>query len=54
MVGVRVGHGVGPFAQRGLDESLGLAVGLGRIGPGPDVPEPELSAGSGEGFRAVA
>ena len=28
---------VGPFAQRGLDESLGLAVGLGRVGPGAAV-----------------
>jgi hypothetical protein len=35
-----------------LDEALGLAVGLGRIGPGADVLqlEPLAGAGEGEGF----
>ena len=28
---------VGPFAQRGLDEAFGLAVGSGRVGPGAAV-----------------
>lgn len=28
-----VSFGVGPLAQRGLDEALDLAVGLGRVGP---------------------
>jgi len=32
-----VGPGIGPFAQGGLDEAFGLAIGLGRIGPGADV-----------------
>ena len=36
-VGVSVGLGVGPFAQGGLDEALGLSVGLGRVGPGEDL-----------------
>ena len=32
---------VGPFAKRGLDEALGLAVGLGGVGLGADVLEAE-------------
>jgi len=48
--------GVGPFAQRGLNESFGLAVGFRRIGPGADVPEAELAASVAEveGFVAGA
>ena len=34
---VREGHGVGPLLAEGLDESLGLAVGSGRVRPGADV-----------------
>ncbi len=36
---LRVGpvFGVGPFAQGGLDEALGLAVGSGRVGSGAAV-----------------
>src|SRR5690242_11438089 len=33
--------GIGPFAQQGLNEALGLAVGLWRVGPGADVPDRE-------------
>jgi len=40
-----VGLGISPFAQAGLDEALGLAVGLGRIGPGADVLEAKTLAG---------
>ena len=40
---------VGPLAQGGLDEALGLAVGTRGIGPGEDVLEPELLAGLGKG-----
>jgi hypothetical protein len=29
--------GVSPLAQAGLDEALGLSVGLGRVGFGPQV-----------------
>lgn len=50
----RIGDGVGPFPESSLDEALGLAVGLGRIGLGPDMLEAEVSAGLGEGFRPVA
>ena len=32
LIGVLIGLGVGPFAQRGLDEALGLAVGSIRAG----------------------
>src|SRR3954466_14746282 len=52
--GVRIGLGVGPFAQRGLDEALGLAVCLGRIGLGPDVLEAVLAAGFADGVWAIA
>ena len=45
---------VGPFAERGLDEAFGLAVGLGRIRLDPDVLDAELLAGAGEGFRKIA
>src|SRR5690606_7115222 len=46
--------GVGPFPQGGLDEPLGLAVCLGCIGPGSDVPEAEVGAGLPEGPGAIA
>ena len=49
--GVRVGGGVNPFAQHGLDESLCLAVGAGPIGPGAQVLDLELGDGSGMGVR---
>jgi hypothetical protein len=50
MIGLRVG----PLAQTSLDEALGLAVGLGRIGFGPDVFEAEPLAEPAEGKRFVA
>src|SRR3954469_5998683 len=43
---------VGPFAQGGLDEALGLAVCLGRIRLGSDLLEAEIAAGAAEGLRA--
>src|SRR3954453_2683147 len=49
-----VGLSVGPFAQGGLDEALGLAVRFGRIGLGPDVLETEIAAGRAEGLGAIA
>src|SRR5580700_9590056 len=54
--GVTIGLCVGPFAQAGLDEALGLSIGLWRVWLGPDVTEPEPLAGSaeGEGFIAGA
>ena len=39
--------GVGPFPGEGLDEALGLAIGLGPIGPGEEVEDAELLAGGG-------
>jgi hypothetical protein len=41
---VFIGLGMGPFAQAGLNESFGVAIGLGRIGSGADVPQPETLA----------
>src|SRR6202008_4619201 len=49
-----VGLGVGPFAQAGLNEAFGLAVGLWRIGPGSDVLEAEALACPAEGKGFVA
>src|SRR6478752_1643276 len=50
----RVGLGIGPFAKRGLDEAFCLAVGLGRVRPGPDVLEAEILAGVAEFLGAIA
>src|SRR5882724_4330022 len=50
MIGLRIG----PCAQAGLDEARGFAVGLGRIGLGPDVFEAESLAEPAEGNRSVA
>ena len=41
--------GVGPLAQQRLDEGLGLAVGLGSVGPGAQVPGAELVEDRGVG-----
>ena len=49
-----ISSGIGPFAQGGLDEAFGLAVGSGRIGFSSDVFEAELFAGGGEGVRGIA
>jgi len=48
LFGVRDGHGIGLFLAEGLDEPLGLAVGSGCVGPGADVPPPEVTASLGE------
>src|SRR5258708_8195605 len=37
IVRCQVGPSVGPFAQRGLDEALGLAIGFWRVGFGAQV-----------------
>src|SRR5580704_5403101 len=49
-----IGAGVGPFAQAGLDEALGLAVGTRRVRPRADVLEPGPGAGGAEGMAAVS
>ena len=48
-----VGAAVGPAAQQGLDEALGLAVGARRVGPGTQVAQPKLLAMHSPGARAV-
>ena len=54
MVGMGVGVSVGPFAQRGLDEAFGLAVGLRAIGASEPLLEAEGSDGGAQGAGAVA
>src|SRR5215469_17635066 len=51
-----VGARISPLSQAGLNETLGLAIGLGRIGLGADVLEAEALAGllEGKGFVARA
>ena len=50
MIGGVIGAGIGPLAGEGLDEALGLAIGLRTIGPGEAVANAELLAGGGEEF----
>src|SRR6185312_13073259 len=45
-------NAISPFAQRRLNEALGLAVGLRPIGAGEDVLEVQLSARRGEALGA--
>ena len=47
LVGVGIGVGVSPLAEGGLDEALGLAVGLWGVGPGEAVLEAEGGEGGG-------
>jgi hypothetical protein len=49
-----IGLGVSPFSEGGLDEALGLAVGLWGVGLGTDVLEPAIAAGVTEVERPVA
>jgi hypothetical protein len=46
--------GIGPFAQRGLDEALGLAIGLWSVGPGEAMFEAEGGDGVTQGVGAIA
>src|SRR5581483_11841275 len=46
--------GVSPFSQAGLDEALGLAIGLGRVGLSADVLEAKRLAGVAEGVGFIA
>src|SRR6267154_4351968 len=46
-VGRLVGCGVSPLTQAGLDEALGLSVGLGRVGFGSQVLDFEPAQGLG-------
>src|SRR5215203_3660115 len=46
-------HGVGPLADQGLDEALGLAVGAGSIGPCSHVPDLVPLAAASEHLRDI-
>jgi hypothetical protein len=52
--GAGIGPAVGPLPQQGLDEALGLAVGLGGVGPGPAVSDGQGVKRGGHDARAVA
>jgi len=45
--------GIGPLAGDGLDEALGLAIGLGSVGPGEAMLEAELVTSLGEELGAI-
>ena len=53
-LGIRPMTSVSPFAQRGLDEALGLAVGAGSIGASKSMTDAEFRAGTTELARAIA
>lgn len=48
------GTGIGPLTQRGLDEAVGLAVGLRCGRPGADVPDAKPPAGTDKSERSTA
>ena len=52
--GSAIGDAVGPLAQGGLDEALGLAIGLWPIRPGKAVLEPKPLTGVGEALERNA
>ena len=49
-----IGSDIGPLASDGLDEALGLSVGLGTIRFGEAVLDAKLLAGGGEEFGAIS
>ena len=49
-----VDGGIGPFAQAGLDEAFGFAVGARSVGPGEDVFDTQLVEEGRDGLRAVS
>jgi hypothetical protein len=53
LIGVGIGVSVGPFAERGLDEALGLAVGLWSVRSGEAVFEAESEDRGAHGMGAV-
>ena len=52
LIRVEIGVTVGPFAQGGLDEALGLAIGLGAIGAGEFLADAQAATGDPEGVGA--
>src|SRR5215471_6563708 len=53
LAGMAVGTPIRPFAQCGLDEALGLAVGSRRVDLGEDVSQAPTPHSRGEGQRAI-
>src|SRR6266851_4576651 len=51
---VEVMANIGPLAQGGLNEALGLAVGAGSVGTGEAVLDAELEAGGAEVAGTIA
>jgi len=54
VVGVRVDGGVGPFAERGLNEALGFAVGARSVGAGEEMAQAVALTSGSELMGAVA
>ena len=54
LVGVGVGVGVSPFAEGGLDEALGLALGFWSVGSSAALFKAEAEDGGAPGVGAVA
>ena len=54
LLGVGPMSGVGPFAQGGLDEAFGFAVGLGRVRASATVFEAHLETGLTKEMGAIA
>src|SRR5271154_5565464 len=54
LVGVFVGDGVSPFAQRCLDEAFSFSIGFRGVGSCEDVAQAEGFAGLSKGLRAIA
>ena len=48
LIGALIGSCIGSFANRGLDEALGLTVGVGRIWLGEDLARVQTGAGGPE------
>lgn len=46
--------GIGPLAGDGLDEALGLPIGLRAVGAGEEVAQPKLLTGGGKKFGAIS
>src|SRR5438552_16186083 len=54
LLGVLIGAGIDPFAEGGLDEAFGCAVGARCVGARKVMANAELQAGLAESARAVA
>lgn len=53
LIGGFVGVRIGPVAKRGLNEAFRLAIGPGRVGPGPAMRQAETATQPLEGARAL-